>query len=186
MFTLFYPLETKIEIDGTIYQVDMSFDNILRYYDLLNDDDIHDVLQVEAALRMLIGCELKYDIQTKWSILQKIHYGLIASEKSTQPAVDIQGNPMPIAGNEGKQPYSIKQDAAFIYASFMQDYGIDLIEEQGKLDWRKFLALLDGLKGDTRFKEVVNIRTMELPTGKGSAKQREQINKAKKVYQLKE
>ncbi|GAE31922.1 Gp15 family bacteriophage protein [Alkalihalobacillus hemicellulosilyticus] len=185
MFNLAYSLEKIIEIDGTLYEVDMSFDNILKLYDLFNDDEIDDVTQVETALLMLLGVELELTIQGKSEVLQQIYTQLI-SGKQLEQAVDIQGNPMPEVANDNKPPYSIKQDAEFIYASFMQDYGIDLFEQQGKLDWRKFLALLDGLKGDTRFKEVVNIRTMELPTGKGNAKQREKINKAKKAYQLKE
>ena len=30
-----------------------------------------------------------------------------------------------------------EQDARYIYASFLMDYGIDLVDQRGKLDWRK-------------------------------------------------
>lgn len=185
MFNLAYSLEKTVDIGGKLYEVDMSYDNILRLYELLNDEEIDDRVQVEIALVMLLGVELDVNIQVKSDILRQIYTELIAGDLQMEQAVDIQGNPMPEVAKGNNPPYSIKQDAEYIYASFMQDYQIDLFEQQGKLDWRKFLALLDGLKGDTRFKEVVNIRTMELPSGKGSAKQREKINKAKKAYQLK-
>ena len=34
-----------------------------------------------------------------------------------------------------------KQDSSYIYSSFLMDYGIDLIEQQGKLHWQKFISL---------------------------------------------
>lgn len=44
---------------------------------------------------------------------------------------DIDGNPMPSATNEdGEEPayYSLTQDSDYIFASFLQDYNIYLIE----------------------------------------------------------
>src|SRR5690606_36784562 len=68
-------------------------------------------------------------------------------------------------GEQGseKPPYDLEKDAEYIYASFMYDYGIDLFEQQAKLHWRKFKALLVGLSDDSMFKRVVAIRTMEVP-----------------------
>ena len=43
----------------------------------------------------------------------------------------------------------------------MQAYGIDLIEQQGKLHWRKFKALLSGLPENTQFKRIVSVRQWE-------------------------
>ncbi|MED1602599.1 Gp15 family bacteriophage protein [Alkalihalophilus marmarensis] len=185
MFNFAYSLDTTVTLDGCEYEIDMSFDNILRLFDLLNDKGITDEIQVETAIVMLFGFKLDCDIQTQSTILNNIFDQMIADGQHKGPEVDIEGNPMPEEAGE-KPVYSLKQDAPFIYASFYQDYGIDLFEQQGKLDWRKFLALLDGLKGDTKFKEVIEIRTMELPTGKGSEKQREKVLKAKKAYELKE
>lgn len=41
-----------------------------------------------------------------------------------------------------------------------------------------------GLPDTTIFRRVVNIRTEELPTGKGTEKQREELKKLKKIYAL--
>ncbi len=49
-----------------------------------------------------------------------------------------------------------KIDADLIYAAFLQQYGIDLIEIP-ELHWHKFLALMDGLKG-TKLDEVMSYR----------------------------
>lgn len=184
MFDLAYPFDDEVEIDGTTYTIDMSFDNVLRLIDLLSDKEIDDITQIETGLEMLLDVELDYDIQTKEEIFFNIFQETIGKDAEKEQTVDIEGNPMP--EDEEEQIYSIKQDAEYIYASFYQDYGIDLFEMQGKLHWLKFKALLGGLRADTKFKEILDIRTMELPTGKGTEKQRNQIKKAKELYRLKE
>lgn len=187
MFDLAYPINDSVEIDGMTYAIDLSFDNVLRVFDLLNDDEVGDMDKTEIGLLMLINDELEeYDIQEKIDIFVEVFKSTIGKEAEENQPLDIEGNPMPAEYSDNKKVYSIKEDAEYIYASFYQDYGIDLIEMQGKLHWNKFKALLGGLRKDTRFKEVVEIRQMDLPSGKGNQKQREQVKKLKKQYALKE
>ena len=40
---LAYPIDDTVEIDGKAYELDMSFDNILRLLDLIQDKTIDDV-----------------------------------------------------------------------------------------------------------------------------------------------
>src|SRR5690606_1279593 len=90
-------------------------------------------------------------------------------------------------GEQGseKPPYDLEKDAEYIYASFMHDYGIDLFEQQGKLHWRKFKALLVGLSDDSMFKRVVAIRTMDVPPPtKDNQKERQQIIEMKRAFSL--
>ncbi|MEK0285915.1 bacteriophage Gp15 family protein [Caldifermentibacillus hisashii] len=181
---LAYPLTDTVEIDGKTYKLDLSFDNVLRLIDMLNDKQLDDITQIETGLYMLLGVELDYPIDKKEEIFYQIFYETIGKEVEENIPVDIGGNPMPAKKEE--KVYSIKQDAPYIYASFYQDYGIDLYEMQGKLHWEKFKALLEGLRPDTKFKEIVNIRTMELPTGKGTEKQRKHIRELKEIYKLDE
>ena len=181
---LAYPLIETVEIDGKEYPIDLSFDNVLRLIDMLNDDRLDDITQIETGLYMLLGVQLDYPIDKKYEIFHQIFYTTIGKEAEENQPVDIEGNPMPQKKED--KVYSIKQDAKYIYASFYQDYGIDLFEMQGKLHWEKFKALLEGLRSDTKFKEIIEIRTMELPTGKGTAKQRKKIRELKEIYKLKD
>ena len=72
--------------------------------------------------------------------------------------------PMIIDKEEGvEKSFDIEQDAEFIYASFLYDYNIDLFEQQGKLDYRKFIALLRSLSSDTKLQKVIEIREMDIP-----------------------
>ena len=65
------------------------------------------------------------------------------------------------------------------------DYGIDLIDMQGKLPWKKFISLFQGLSERTKIREVMRIRNMEVPkfTGKNS-KQIQEIQELKSYYAL--
>lgn len=187
LFDLAYPLDDTVEIDGKTYELDMAFDNILRLIDLLEDKEIDPITKINIGLKMLIDDTLdEYSIEKK----DEIFYLLIKEifkidEEDTQPT-DIDGNPMPKMPEDTKKTYDLKQDAEYIYASFMSDYGIDLFEQQGKLHWYKFKALLGGLTEGSKFLRVIEIRTMELPKGKGMEKERQRIKKLKEIYKLKD
>lgn len=56
-----------------------------------------------------------------------------------------------------------EQDAALIYAAFMQAYGIDLYAVRNQMDWRIFIALLKGIPENTELSRVIKIRCMKIP-----------------------
>jgi len=181
---LAYPITETAEINGVTYDIDLSFDNVLRLIDMLSDRELDDITQIELGLQMLLDTELACDIEEKEEIFYQIFKSTIGKDAEEKQPVDIEGNPMPVKKEE--KIYSLKQDAEHIYASFMSDYGLDLFEQQGKLHWDKFKALLAGLTDGSKFSRVIEIRTMDLPRGKGTAKQRRQIKKLKEHYKLKD
>ena len=56
-----------------------------------------------------------------------------------------------------------EQDAALIYAAFMQAYRIDLYAVRNQMDWRIFIALLKGIPENTELSRVIKIRCMKIP-----------------------
>lgn len=71
--------------------------------------------------------------------------------------------PRPVRGTSSNvSVLDFKIDSDLIYAAFMQQYGIDLIDIP-ELHWHKFLALLQGLKG-TKLDEVMGYRCYEKQT----------------------
>lgn len=178
MFTLSDPLVEEVEIDGKICRLNLFFDTVLLFFDLWEDDSFFDEEKIEIAFEMFIDTDKEFDFETKCKAIEEIIRRFIMEEKDEETKASG-------GGKGGKRVYDLKQDAEFIYASFLQDYGIDLIEEQGKLRWEKFKALLVGLRENTKFKEVVGIRTMEVPSGKGMEKERKRILELKRAYSLK-
>ena len=67
-------------------------------------------------------------------------------------------------GKGGERVIDYEVDAPYIYAAFMEQYGIDLIET--RLHWYKFTALLHGLH-DTELNRIINARLYK-PSGKNS------------------
>lgn len=203
------------EFGGTI-KLDLAFDSIINFREMMSDSRLSIYEQVDIGLDMLLleydhsDLDMKNRERLLYEILDKV-FGKPPEGEGTDygETLDITGQPLtskretPLIDDEdydemeddeadeqapdNKRVYSIKQDAKYIYSSFMQDYGIDLFEEQGKLHWFKFLALLEGLSEDTKFRKVIEIRTMKLPSGKGKgvAEQRRAIKKAQMTYALK-
>lgn len=184
---LAYAINDRVNIDETEYKLNMSFDNILRLFDLNEDETIDDELKVRTGLVMLINDDLShYEKDDRARIFVDLFKSVIGTEKKESVPVDLDGNPMPIMSDSDKKTHDLVQDAEYIYASFMHTYRIDLFEEQGKLHWDKFKALLNGLDEKSIFNRIVGIRTAEEPTGKNSEKERERIRTLKRKYALKE
>lgn len=174
--------DDSITIDGKDYALDLSFDNVLRIYELKDDDEIDDYTKIEYMFEMLVigGESLDLSIEQKSMIVEKIFDTFILVESKYKDQQETQN-----AEESAKKIWDINKDAELIYASFLYDYNIDLFEQQGKLHWRKFIALLNGLSEDSPFMQVVRIRTMEIPKpNKYNAKERETIRKLKRLYAL--
>ena len=187
-------LQDTLEYGPHELQLDMSFDNIILFNEMLEDPTLGDIEKVVIGLEMLIPWD--YDLIEDLNLLEK--YELFAQIMRDFLDVDIdtrkdsEGDDPEERGDDSQpqskpKEFDFKVDAERIYASFMMDYGIDLIEEQGKMHLKKFIALLGGLSERTPFMQVVNIRTMEVPkkdNGDSFEKHRQKILKAKRKYAL--
>lgn len=56
-------------------------------------------------------------------------------------------------------------DSDYIYAAFLQQYGIDLIDIE-YLHWHKFMAMIYGLSDDTKLAKIMGYRCYEKSTNK--------------------
>ena len=81
----------------------------------------------------------------------------------------------------GRQLYSFLYDGDLIYAAFMSRYGIDLCDAH--MHWYKFRALFKGLGSETRFAEVMHIRSVDTAEIK-DAELRKKYRELKRLWQL--
>lgn len=169
-------------VDNRIYTqkckivVNPAFDIVLEIQKLYKEPDLNEFEKMEQALYMLVknNWNLKlFSLPEKMALLSEICKRFIAIKKRPQ----MKSSTVPILDFE--------EDGDYIYASFMQDYHIDLIDEQGKLPWKKFLYLFNGLSAETKIKQVMRIRDMELPEFDGkNNKYRQEIMELKSYYAL--
>ena len=181
MFRINKKLETEIDIDGKIYQINMAFNNIMDFLEIMNNPKLADIEKIHYGFYQLLGEVPELEPEELLRVFEDIIRNFIQDEIMEVP-VDLEGNPMPV--KKEKPVQDLELDASYIFVSFKQAYNIDLIDEQDKLDWRKFKVYLRELPDDSRLKQIINIRVQKLPTGKHAAKERERISKLKRIYAL--
>ena len=205
MLDLSRKLTDKLVIDDKEYALDLSFDNILKMFEMMRDDDIPEYIKPHFAIRMLISRSLagntreekaesfnndfeNYSIEEVSKVFKSVfeeHISL-SDVKDNHVEYDLAGNPMKTtASDDTKQraPYDIRYDGDYIYASFLQAYGIDLFDVQGELHWKKFNALLSGLPEGTKLMEVIKIRKWKPQKG-DSSEYKEEMRRLQKDYAL--
>ena len=105
--------------------------------------------------------------------------------RKDKPVLDRNGDPMPVADSEEDKLklLDLEQDAGDIYASFRMAYGINLFEEQGRLTWKEFSALLNGLPDNTPVAKLIQIRDWK-PTKNDSTEYKSKMRKLQNKYRL--
>jgi hypothetical protein len=205
MLDLSRKLTDKLVIDDKEYALDLSFDNVLKMFEMMRDEDIPEYIKPHFAIRMLISKSLagntreekaesfnndfeNYSIEEMSKVFKSVfeeHISL-SDVKDNHVEYDLAGNPMKTtASDDTKQraPYDIRYDGDYIYSSFLQAYGIDLFDVQGELHWRKFNALLSGLPEGTKLMEVIKIRKWKPQKG-DSSEYKEEMRRLQKDYAL--
>lgn len=182
MLALTHGLRSDYEFKGQTYPLNLSFDNVLRYYELLDDDNYSDVEKIMTAFEMFFGRQPTdkdtdlvvqgFEDVTKFISIKP--YG--NDDNDEQQTGEVVTNP--------RKFYSFKQDAEAIYASFIEQYRIDLIDQQGKLHWDKFKALFQGLGPNTYFERILSIRQRDTKNLKGE--ELAHVIEAQQFYELDE
>ena len=157
------------------FLINPAFDTVLEVQRLFAEEELTDYDKVEQALKMFVINDRRMrgmGINTKVELLNEIYRQCINTRKHPPSRKKI-------------RVLDFEYDGEYIYSSFMLDYGIDLIDEQGRLPWKKFIALFQGLSENTKIREVMRIRSMDIPkpTGK-NGKQIQEIMDLKSYYAL--
>lgn len=173
---LSHDLPTVMTWGGKTLKLNLAFDVILRLFDLQRDKLFaeSDEAKIDLSLQMLVinyRSIKRCTIEQKAQILKFIYENFINIK--TKPSKNIE------------KLMDFRQDAAYVYSSFMMDYGIDLFEAQNNLDWRKFMSLLQGLSPNAKLKEVMDIRGRKVPAQtKYNAATIKALREAKAYYAL--
>lgn len=145
-FDLTKPLPTRVSFKDRNYALDLSFANVMKIYDLMKCDEL--ISEEKCALMLAVLVKEKNPPPELLDIIFK-DFISISSRRSCK--------------DSGMRTVDFKQDGIYIYSSFMHDYGIDLIKERRRLHWQKFIALFSGLSECTKIREIMKIRSMEIP-----------------------
>ena len=196
MLDLSQKLEDVLTIGGRKWPLQLSFDNVLRLFEMWHDSESADEVKPYLALKMLLIKADEVEVNEflkQLDIESAIELYLAIFNEHISPSTqedtveyDLAGNPMRKPKTQKGEPEAKERTFSLKYdSSIFQAYNIDLIEVQGKLHWQKFKALLNGLPDNTKFIEVIKIRTWKEQKG-DSQKYKEQMKRLKKEYALPE
>lgn len=193
MLDLSRKLTDELVLGDDVYPMNMSFNKVLKVVELINDDEFDDKYKPYLAIQIFTDVDFTEILSPEqateiFKMIFEEHIRIIPT-KETAPVLDLAGNPIKSKIRSKSQSenrerlFSLKHDAEYIYSSFLQAYGVDLIDAQNSLHWKKFNALLNGLPSDTKFAEVLKIRSYKPQEG-DSKKYRANMRELKKEYSL--
>lgn len=153
-------LPQSVRADGIDYKINPDFRTVLACLRVLSDPDRQELHKVLYIVRHFFCGETPPDMVR-----------LFAEFISDGETPD----------GDGEQLMDFELDAGAIYASFRQQYGINLLTDT--LHWYEFRAMLQGLGEDTPFGQRVRIRGMnpdDVPE-----KERSKLRKLKDTLSIK-
>ena len=164
-----------IEFHGENYPLDLAYDTVLNVQRMFRERLLSDSDMLVEALQ-IFGIDEKSISRLSWQERSELLNQIFEEKVKTRARPRI---------GKARVLFDFEEDGEYIYASFMQDYGIDLIEQQGKLPWRRFMALFEGLSSNTKIKEVMKYRGMEVPAPNGkNNKEIQDLMEIKSYYAL--
>lgn len=141
------------------------------------DRDFPEYLKQETAYSLIMPVVPPYSgtVRGREEINRQISRFYLCGEERMPESESENGLP------ESRRVYALDYDFPYIYAAFMERYGIDLIDIP-YLHWWKFRALFRGLH-DCKFTEIVGIRATEI-TSEMSDVRRRQLEEQQEMYAL--
>ena len=193
MLDLSRKLTDELVLGDDVYPMNIAFNKVFKVMELINDDEFEDIYKPYLAIQIFTNVDFTEALAPEqataiFKLIFEEHIRIVPA-KDSAPVLDLAGNPIKSKirsqsqSEDGERLFSLKYDAEYIYSSFLQAYGIDLIDAQNSLHWKKFNALLNGLPSDTKFAEVLKIRSYKPQKG-DSKKYKESMRQLKKEYAL--
>lgn len=149
----------KIKYHGKLYTVDFAFDTVINYFNLIEDKELTNEDKIYGTIDLFFGGNKDMP-----DIEDIDFYNFAISE--VNKAINDYPYGKHIKQTANSSPYvkyvDYVKDAGAIYAGFLQQYGIDLTKERGKLQWNQFHALFDGLSEKTQIMRIIEIRKKPL------------------------
>ena len=169
---LLSPLPQTVEVDGAEYEINSDFRTAIRFALLMQDQSVDVLEKVELSLRMFYKNYVPADPMDAINAISRFYSR--KEDGDTEEQEEKEERPEP-------RVFDFEIDADYIYAAFLEQYGIDLTKED--FHWWKFKALFAGLSENTEFMKIIGYRTAKI-TKDMSKEQKNRLLRLKKIYAL--
>lgn len=167
-------LPEAVELDGSVYPVNWGYRAIMLIEICMFDAERSEEQKVLDALNIFFNQNIPSNFDEALNQLMWF-YRCGKSERNNKN----QG----AQGKQARRCYCFDQDAPYIYAAFLTQYGMDLNNTKNfDLHWWKFHAMFESLGEDLKISRIMYYRTASVSGA--SKSQRKFLNEMKKLYAL--
>lgn len=159
-----------VQIDGRDYKLNTDFRIWIEIEELLRSSELAPSKKIAKCFTLAYN-ELPPNPSTALEELLKFYFQGKTPSFALSPARESVTIPL----------YDFSLDFEYIYAAFLNQYGIDLYETE--LHWWKFRTLLSCINDDCKFAKIISYRSINIQDVTDS-KQRQFYEKMKKIYAL--
>ena len=175
MLSLTKGFEDRVKLsDGKTYKLRLDFQTVLTWYEMLEDEDLTEYDKVINAFSLFVG-DVPVSVDEKARLVNYIAQIITERPYGNNKVLEDTKH------NVNHKYFSYTKDAEAIYASFLYDYNIDLLECPG-MRWEKFQALFNNLSEDSPLMRIVRIRQTDTSNMEGE--QLERIMELQTYYML--
>lgn len=170
-------LPETVLVKGTEYPIRWGFRTSILFEIMMRDKSISEEIKLERMLSMYYPSIPSDSEAAINAALWFYNHRMREQEKEEKG----RGR----TGRKKGPSYSFAQDGDYIYASFMEQYRMDLnrIGDE-ELHWWEFIALFEALNENTQMGKIIYYRSVS--TSGMSSEKRRHINEMKKFYALKD
>lgn len=138
--------------NGTEYPIHSDFREWIRFESLITNADVPEGLKFFIALRLIFADNVPDDFHAAHEFVSWFYRGgKELSDKDSGGDIQL----------TSRRVYDLEYDSEYIYAAFLEQYGIDL-SDIPYLHWWKFLALFKGLH-DCKMTDIMGYRGADIP-----------------------
>lgn len=173
-------LPCTVKVAGEEIPIDTDYRTGILFEQTLSDPVMPDDEKLNTVLKLYYGNGI-FCLLTDMADVQEAIDGIIWFYRCG--ADETVGSETEGESSVKDPPFSYEHDAGYIYAAFVEAYGIDLTEN--RLHWWQFRALFLGLPETVQFSKIMGYRMMEIPAKMPKEKKRF-YQRMKRIYRIPE
>lgn len=164
-------LPETVNIDDIEYEINTDFRVSILFELMMQDSSIVDDERIDIALSLFYP-KIPHNIA---SAIDK----MLWFYKCGKEELEVSSNG---SNNKEEQIYSLEYDSDYIYAAFLDQYGVDL-QDIEELHWWKFKAMFKGLKEDNKISKIMGYRSIDINNNMSDS-EKKHYRELKNIYFL--
>lgn len=167
-------LPNEVIIGDVEYSINTDFRCMILFEQIMQSNELTDYEKANYAIN-------NFYPDSQPPSKEAVEFLLWFYRRGLEPEKPIESDDGDFITKREPKVFSWEHDAPYIYAAFLDQYGIDLNLDE--LHWWKFKALFDGLKDDHMLSKIVGYRSMNI-TSDMTSRQVKFYRDQKKRYAL--